>query len=92
MTAIGIPKREFATRARVDRGTLDRALADDEKISPTTWGKIESTLAHLEEELGMANSGNLVTTTIKIGDAQITVKGAPDEVAATVRGILSDPA
>lgn len=88
LTAVGISKSEFAERARVDRGTLDRALANDPKVSERTWTKIERGIAALEDELGMAESGNLVTTTIEVRGAKVTVKGRPADVAETVRQML----
>lgn len=88
MDAIGISKREFAEQAGIDRGTLDRVLGDDEKVSPRTWRKVESRLAALEDEIGMAESGRMVTSTVTVGDAVVTVRGASEDVAAAVRKIL----
>lgn len=88
LTDIGISKMEFAARASIDRSTLDRALADDEKVSERTWTKVERTLLALEDELGMAEAGTLVTTTIEIRGAKVTVKGRPSDVAETVRQML----
>lgn len=50
---LGVPKNDFATKANVDRGTLGRALQDDPRIGARTWGKIESALTRLEQEIGM---------------------------------------
>lgn len=50
---MGISNIEFASRAKVDRGTLVRAMRDDERISPKTWARIETALGRLERELGM---------------------------------------
>lgn len=88
MTALGITKSELAARAEVDRGTLDRALSDSPKMSERTWSKIERALDHAEDEVGMAESGRLVTTTIEFNGARITVEGAPADVAETARQIL----
>lgn len=88
LTAIGITKIEFAQRAGIDRGTLDRALTDDAKVSERTWAKINRVLDELEDEIGMAENGSLVTTVVEIDGGRITVKGHPEEVAAAVRGIL----
>lgn len=90
MDALGITKIEFAERAGVDRGTLNRALADDPKVGPRTWGKIEATLANLEDELGMFESGAAVTSTIEYRGAKITMSGTPEEVAAAIRKVLAD--
>lgn len=89
LTAVGISKIEFAERASVDRGTLDRAIADDPKVSARTWAKIDRAIEALEDELGMAESGRLVTTTIQVNGATVTVKGTPEDVAKTVKSILT---
>lgn len=86
--AIGISKREFADRADLDRGTLDRALSDDPKVSARTWAKIENLLVALEDELGMAESGHLVVSTVTIGDTAVTIRGTSQDVADTLRQIL----
>ena len=88
ITALGIPKRDFAERAGVDRGTLDRALEDGPKVTERTWAKIELALTDLEEEIGMAASGSLITSTIEYQGATITLQGSPSDVAETVRRIL----
>ena len=90
ITALGIPKRDFADRAGMDRGTLDRALADHPKVGERTWSRIELTLTNLEEEIGMAVGGVLVTTTVEYAGATITVQGSPVDVAETVRQILKN--
>lgn len=93
LEAVGISKAEFAAeRASVDRGTLDRAIADDVKVSARTWSKIERALADLEEELSMAETGALVTSTIDYKGARVTVKGTPHDVAETVRHMLGEGA
>lgn len=50
---MGISNVEFAAKARVDRGTLGRALKDDERVGAKTWSRIEQTATKLERELGM---------------------------------------
>lgn len=89
LAAVGISKSEFAERASIDRGTLDRAISDDPKVSARTWAKIERGLVALEDELGMAESGNLVTTTVEVRGAKVTVKGRPSDVAETIRQMLA---
>lgn len=90
ITALGIPKRDFAERAGIDRGTLDRALADHPKVSERTWSRIELALTDLEDEIGMAVGGEMVTTTVDFQGATITVQGSPGDVAETVRQILKN--
>ena len=87
--AIGIPKKQFASRAGVDRGTLDRVLAGDGSVQGRTVAKIERALTDLEDEIGMAESGRLVTTTVEVNGATVTVKGTPEDVAETVRRFLA---
>lgn len=89
LTDVGISKKEFAERISVDRGTLDRAIDDDPKVTTRTWAKIERGIVALEDELGMAEAGNLVTTTVEVNGATVTVKGKAAEVAETVRRILA---
>lgn len=89
LAAVGISKSEFAERAGVDRGTLGKALSNDDRVTVMTWTKIKRALIGLEDELGMAESGNLVTTTVEVNGAKVTVKGRPSEVAATVRQMLA---
>ena len=50
---------------------MDRALSDDPKVSARTWAKIENLLVALEDELGMAESGHLVVSTVTIGDTAV---------------------
>ena len=88
MTALGITKSEFAQRAHLDRGTLDRALHDEPRVSERTWAKIEGSLDALEHELGMAESGHMVTSTVEYRGARITMQGTPADVAAALREIL----
>lgn len=88
ITALGIPKRDFAERAGIDRSTLDRALTDHPKVTDRTWSRVELALSDLEEEIGMAVGGDLVTTTVDYAGATITVQGSPSDVAETVRQIL----
>lgn len=88
MDAIGISKREFAERAEIDRGTLDRVLADDPSVTTRTLGKVEQQLAALEDEMGMAESGHLVVSSVTVGDAVVTVRGSAADVAEAVRKIL----
>lgn len=90
INALGISKSEFAERAGLDRGTLNRALDDDPKVGARTWGKIESTLAALEDELGIAAAGGAVTSTIEFRGARITMSGTPDDVAAAIRQVLAN--
>lgn len=87
---IGISKREFAERAGLDRGTLNRALANDEKVGDRTWSRIEGALDRLEDEIGMAESGQTVTSTIEFRGARITMAGSPADVAEAIRQVLSD--
>lgn len=89
LTAVGISKSEFAERAKLDRGTIDRALSDDTKMQARTWAKVERAIEALEDELGMAESGVLVTTTVEVNGATVTVKGTPADVAETVKRILT---
>lgn len=89
LMAVGISKSEFSARSNIDRGTLDRALDDDPKMTSRTWAKIERGLVALEDELGMAESGRLVTTTVEVNGAQVTIKGSPAEVAETVKRMLT---
>lgn len=89
MNAVGISKSEFAARAKVDRGTVDRALEDDPTMQDRTWAKLDRAAEALEDELGMAESGNLVTTTIEVNGAHVTVKGSPADVAETVKRMLT---
>lgn len=89
LNAVGISKSEFADRAKLDRGTIDRALADDPKMQTRTWAKVDRALDALEDELGMAEEGRLVTTTIEVNGTQVTVKGSPAEVAETVKRLLT---
>lgn len=86
--AIGIPDTEFAKRAGVERGTLKRATDDDPKTSERTRAKIERALTELEDEVGMAESGQLVTSTVVYKGARITMQGTPDDVATSIRQIL----
>lgn len=90
LDAMGVGRRDFAEHAGIDRTTLYRALSDDkfENVGERTWVKIESALDALEDELGMAATGKVVTTTIEYGGARITVHGPPEEAAETVRLIL----
>ena len=89
LTAIGISKVEFAERAGLDRGTVTRAADDDPTVRPTTYSKIERALSELEDEIGMAESGRTVTSTIEYRGARITMAGTPDEVARAIREVLA---
>lgn len=91
LDAIGITKSEFAERANIDRGTLNRAIEDDPKVTDRTYGRIEHALAALEDEIGMAENGALVTSTIEYQGARITMEGAPSQVAAAIREVLGGP-
>lgn len=88
LDAIGITLVEFAERAVTDRGTISRAIDDDPSVRATTWSRLEKAVADAEDELGMAVGGNLVTSTVVIGDATITFSGPPDEVAEAIRKLL----
>lgn len=90
LLTIGISKSEFAERIELDRGTLNRALADDPKVSERTWARIESALDRIEDELGMAETGRMVTSTVEYRGAKITMQGTPAEVAEAIRRVLGD--
>lgn len=89
LDAIGISKSEFAERASIDRGTLDRVIADDEKVRERTWARVEKAIADLEDELGSAQSGRMVTSTVEFRGAKITMQGTPAEVAEAIRQVLA---
>lgn len=88
--AIGIDDKEFAARAELDRGTVKRATDDHPSTSERTKAKIERALEKLEEEIGMAESGSLVTSTVVYKGARITMQGSPEDVAAAIRDVLGD--
>ena len=88
IAGIGISKREFADRAGLDRGTLERALANEANVSARTWARIENQLSTLEDELGMADGVGVVTATVTIGDVTVTVRGSASDVAEAVRRIV----
>ena len=90
VTAIGIADRDFAARAGVDRGTVARATNDDPKISERTRSKIDRALEALEDELGMAESGGMVTSTVVYKGARFTMQGSPDDVARAIRKVLGE--
>jgi len=92
LAAIGIGRREFAEHASIDRTTLYRALSDDrfESISDKTWTKIERALDEVEDELGMAESGHMVTTTFEYAGVKVTMQGTPEDTAETLRAIVRD--
>ena len=90
MNALGISKAEFSEHAKIDRSTLDRVLRDDAKVTDRTRGKVESALADLEHELGMAESGTGVVSTIEFRGAKVTMQGEPADVAEAVRLMLAD--
>lgn len=90
LDAIGITKSEFAQRADIDRGTLNRAIDDDERVTNRTRGRIAQVLGELEEEIGMAEAGTVVTSTIEYRGARITMEGGPSEVAEAIRQVIGD--
>ena len=90
LDAIGITKIEFAQHANIDRGTLNRAIADDPMVTDRTYGRIEQALAALEDELSMSDGGGAVTSTIEYRGARITMAGTPEEVARAIREVLGD--
>lgn len=89
IAGIGISKREFADRAGLDRGTLERALSDEANVSARTWARIENQLTALEDEMGMSDAAGVVTSTVTIGEATVTVRGSAADVAESVRRILA---
>lgn len=90
LDAAGITKVEFAQHASIDRGTLSRAIADDEKVTDRTYSRIERALAALEHELSMDADSGAVTSTIEYRGARITMAGSPEEVARAIREVLGD--
>ena len=90
LDAAGITKVEFAQHASIDRGTLNRAIADDEKVTDRTYSRIERALSALEHELSMDADSGAVTSTIEYRGARITMAGSPEEVARAIREVLGD--
>lgn len=90
LLAIGIADTDFAARAGIDRGTVKRATEGDPKTSGRTRAKIERALAELEEEIGMAETGRLVTGTVIHKGARITMQGTPEDVARVIREVIGE--
>lgn len=88
ITAVGITDKEFASRAGIDRSTVKRATDDDPKLNGVTKSKIERALDDLEDEIGMAESGRMVTSTVIYEGARFTFQGTPEDVAVAIRKML----
>lgn len=88
LDAIGISHLEFSKRADSDRGTISRAVSNDPTVTERTWRKLEAAAQTLEEVLGMAEGGNLVTSTIEYRGAKITLQASPAATAETVRRMM----
>lgn len=52
LNALGISDREFHEQTGIDRKTLRRAVAGQEKVRPSTYAAIEAALDKLEAKVG----------------------------------------
>lgn len=57
LDALGISDREFHERTGIDRKTLRRAIAGEERVRSSTYGAIEAALDRLERDVTAGTEG-----------------------------------
>lgn len=72
---MGISVRQLAEEADVDRGRLAKLEAGEPNVRPTTVGKVESTLARLEHEMGMDDADQPASAPGRPGVVEFRVRG-----------------
>ena len=85
---LGLSVRELAARSGVNRETVTRVEAGEDRVRESSFGPLERTLDDLEQQTGM-DTADIVTSTIELPDGtKITFSGAADGVVEAVQKYL----
>lgn len=93
MVALGMTPSSLSKAARIDRGTVTRAIADVATVRDTTYTQLEITLEGIEEEVGQHGPDLSAVAPFRQGDVvelQATIGDGADAVRFVVKGPIAD--